>query len=1042
MILKEYLDSDIENMHTWLVYENAELNTSEKTNNLTRRTVCKRIQQFVSHFSYLFREEDTPIIVSSIGLKKDTNFIIGIIEYLIKNIHNNPQKIEIHEYVDDLLEETFFEKLNRINLPELIVEELEKYNLKLIDNENISYQEILHFLFTKMSFYKHDISEEKINYCHIAFYQMDTGTDFITPNTNDLRLEMSMNGLISIPSTSYIRDSYYIGFGTKGLRYDDNDLIYPMAVAMNNLYANSIKDGRNKYQNSIAIVKNFKFNKSDLLENIYTNSNWVTFLNPEVDLNFFYGQDVYLVHYTDQNTINAKYDTFTVTKHIELYENMLHQSYQYYGLNKEKFDYFKKRMMKYFNCLNGRWLLNIVNKQEYQIREKMSLVATTIALMRFMKRNKKVIWIPISLDEIVRVSGSIGLPQEHIFTKKNLNIEGELSDDLLMIGLDYSSEQNIKLYFYPIEVKVSHSISNAVSDGLSQIIKFCCQLRKNLYGESEFTKNVFKTFFATQFLANAEKLNANCLIESEIYEIIEKYRYDLLNVNYSLGDTLPVASMGHAGLVIFATNNSREINTYLEDDIAICQIDFPERDCLTFVAEEDDSYCDFLDNGIIRIEQETLSYINNTNLLYEKIFNDTDEVKLEDNSDSENNNCQEYSSDIIKKEVGVKDQTMIFEETEKNADKGNSLLENIRVNIGNDRYSQNVFWEFGNSKLANRHLLITGTSGQGKTYCIQSMLYELTKFNVPSVIIDYTNGFIKDKLEKNFVEKMGNKLKQRIVKLDNVPINPFVMFEQDYGDGVLRLENSVDVANRLKSIFSHVYKFGEQQESVIYDAVKGGLEKYGNKMNMSLFKEELENINNKYSNSVLSKLKPFLDSVKFDSEDNLDWQKIIYPEESQCYIFQLTGYDRDIQLVIAEILLWDLWNYSYKFGRKDKPFVVVLDEAQNLSHKKGSPTEKILTEGRKFGWSACLATQSLQILNDEEISRLLQSAVKVYFKPIETELVKMAKQLDIKNYNNWFEQLKKLEKSQCIVVGDRFNVNGDFIANSPIKVTVSALEDR
>lgn len=49
-----------------------------------------------------------------------------------------------------------------------------------------------------------------------------------------------------------------------------------------------------------------------------------------------------------------------------------------------------------------------------------------------------------------------------------------------------------------------------------------------------------------------------------------------------------------------------------------------------------------------------------------------------------------------------------------------------------------------------------------------------------------------------------------------------------------------------------------------------------------------------------------------------------------------------------------------KFGSKDKPFVVVLDEAQNLSHTIKSPSAAILTEGRKFGWSACLLRNHLR----------------------------------------------------------------------------------
>lgn len=97
-------------------------------------------------------------------------------------------------------------------------------------------------------------------------------------------------------------------------------------------------------------------------------------------------------------------------------------------------------------------------------------------------------------------------------------------------------------------------------------------------------------------------------------------------------------------------------------------------------------------------------------------------------------------------------------------------IEDIRVLIGKDRGQSDVYWEFGNKELANRHLLITGTSGQGKTYSIQTMLYELSKSNVSSVIFDYTEGFRPEQLEGNFVDKMGDHIHQRVCKFQKVPI--------------------------------------------------------------------------------------------------------------------------------------------------------------------------------------------------------------------------------------------------------------------------------
>lgn len=71
-------------------------------------------------------------------------------------------------------------------------------------------------------------------------------------------------------------------------------------------------------------------------------------------------------------------------------------------------------MMNYFNSLNGSWLLDVIRKTDVQIREKMSIVSACIMMKRFLSRNQNVVWVPISLEEILRVTGNIGLEQDSL----------------------------------------------------------------------------------------------------------------------------------------------------------------------------------------------------------------------------------------------------------------------------------------------------------------------------------------------------------------------------------------------------------------------------------------------------------------------------------------------------------------------------------------------------------------------------------------------------------------------------------------------------
>lgn len=370
-------------------------------------------------------------------------------------------------------------------------------------------------------------------------------------------------------------------------------------------------------------------------------------------------------------------------------------------------------------------------------------------------------------------------------------------------------------------------------------------------------------------------------------------------------------------------------------------------------------------------------------------------------------------------------------------------LEDVRVLIGKDNYNHSVYWEFGNKALANRHVLITGTSGQGKTYSIQAMLYELAKNNISTVIFDYTEGFMLQQLEKPFKEYLGERIKQHIVYSTGVPINPFQRQQIELA-GQMIMEKESDVAARLADIFSHVYDFGDQQYSAIFEAVYNGMVGYGSGMNMELFKEELENIadHNKTAKSVLSKMLPFFHTVEFSLDSNFSWGDILYADDAKVNIIQLTMFTQEMKIIITEMMLWDAWHYTKKFGTKDKPFVVVLDEAQNLSHAIKSPSAAILTEGRKFGWSAWFATQSLGVLKNEEIVRLLQASLKLYFKPTNNEIVKTAKQIDATGEEDWVSEVQKLKKGQCIVVGDRMKPNGDIGSAKPVVTSIMSFEER
>lgn len=370
-------------------------------------------------------------------------------------------------------------------------------------------------------------------------------------------------------------------------------------------------------------------------------------------------------------------------------------------------------------------------------------------------------------------------------------------------------------------------------------------------------------------------------------------------------------------------------------------------------------------------------------------------------------------------------------------------LSDVRFLIGEDlRTREKYYWEFGNKNLNNRHLLINGNSGCGKTYCIQTLLMEMVRSGVSGVVFDYTSGFTPDKLDPVFIQELGDSVQQRVVYLDKIPVNPFAKQTIKVG-GREAPESDVDVATRVANVFTTVYSFGGQQKSALYKAIKNGLKKHKGAMSFGHLEDELMAVSQKQAETVLSKIQSFLDYEPFAEEEDFDWGTI-RDSNGMVYIMQLDGFDRPTQLLLTELLLWDIWNYCVKHGNEEHPFVIVLDEAQNLSHDAESPSAKFLTEGRKFGISAWYATQFMKPqLSDDEIQRLQQAGQKLYFCPPDDGVMTVAKNIDIDSQGakEWAPRLKGLKKGECVTCGNMVR-NGRWSKYDPRIIKVTSLQER
>lgn len=370
-----------------------------------------------------------------------------------------------------------------------------------------------------------------------------------------------------------------------------------------------------------------------------------------------------------------------------------------------------------------------------------------------------------------------------------------------------------------------------------------------------------------------------------------------------------------------------------------------------------------------------------------------------------------------------------------------------RIYLGDTESGRQIFWEFGHTGLNNRHILIFGQSGSGKTYAIQCLLCELAGQGQNSVIIDYTNGFENQKLEPE-TNLLLNPI-QHLLLDSPLPINPFRM-QPTLIAGKLRPEKAGTTASRVVSVFSGVYQLGDQQKATLYQAVKKGMDQHGEHMNLDLLVQLLNEqtelgASKESASTLLSKIIPFVDGAPFGEEHPGSWLHFYEDRESHVHIIQLVGCAKDFSTLVTEFALIDLYSLARAKGDQSSPKVIVLDEIQNLDHSEGAPLSDYLREGRKFGISAILATQTLRNLKEDAQDRLFQAAHKLFFRPADTEVKEYAKilgRIGEESQDVWVKRLMSLDKGECYSLGPSANPNTSELEVRAFKIKITSLPNR
>lgn len=158
------------------------------------------------------------------------------------------------------------------------------------------------------------------------------------------------------------------------------------------------------------------------------------------------------------------------------------------------------------------------------------------------------------------------------------------------------------------------------------------------------------------------------------------------------------------------------------------------------------------------------------------------------------------------------------------------------------------------------------------------------------------------------------------VVTDRLPLTPFKCQEYEIDPSRPKIkETPYQVASRVASIFSSVYdSIGDQQKAALMRVLENGIaEEAGFTLDKLL--DRLHD-DSQYGETLANKLEPLIKAQPFREGAHSAWHEMLTTGEHGVHVLQLKGLGRDVQKLVTEFALWDLYDYACNNGNKIAQF--------------------------------------------------------------------------------------------------------------------------
>lgn len=878
-----------------------------------RNLVRDKLGEFTQAYARLFSAGPrSTLILNVINMGSARELFLGLTDYFKKN-RDDACAIHVNCYDDQILFNEFDGFAECVSSQAL----RETYQLGrggVHDDADL----LIDLIRSRLTYskFKTPKDDEQLAYAHLAFFRNNAPVDVRQVRTEAALSGVLCDGLIAGESAENIQNAYFSCFGLRNVDYEPFE---PLRLArLVGALMQPARETNSPYVGmSVGLAASTEF--KNLLTRSYDSALWTTIIDPKVTLDFFTSQrDVVLIHYSDQYTSSAGYDAITVTKQVDLFRRLLG----------------KESLLSEFNAFNGEWLLKMLTANENTRKERRGIIGA-YKFVRSLLLDSDITWVPLSVAEMIRVSGNVGLKMSESDFSRNLQgyTRGAISDDVLFVGF-----RDKHMYLLPLEVKTGARPN--YDKAVEQARELTRYLRDEILGPDTMVGKLYRGLFVRQVLMQVEKYRLyGVLTDADLRHLVPDREW-WLKGDYDVAELTDYP----AGVVLSHLDSTTCFDASYRTEQDVLLIDLP-------IA--------LLDSLIDASNGEQIRALRaQCHVPLDYLLTHASYVSSAASEASESEEAPVAAVQPVQTTDTQAPQPIV------------AATGHLQVLVGHSVTThQPLYWEPTNTaRFMNSNSGIIGTMGTGKTQFTKSVITQLVRNQSQNVhgapigmlVFDYKSDYVDD----DFIQATNAKKYQ----LSKLPYNPLSLF----GDTpMLPLHTAAGFAETM----TRAYGLGPKQQLKLENLIIQCYESAGiypddratwshpaptieDVWQLFLNQEKVEEDSLYAALSKLARFKIFEpDATKTGS---------LYDLVSGVTVVELAGYPSEIQNLVVALTL-DL--FYAQMQKRGKPGVVgdfrqitkmiLVDEADNFMSQNFPALRRVLKEGREYGVGVILSTQDI-----------------------------------------------------------------------------------